>query len=434
MEQDAELLDYLKGDGMSDIALFSPETLIDPYSAYKQLRDEAPVCFIKEMNVHVVTRYDLLRDAIRRTEDFSSKFDAFLGGAQQMMFSVLDDEQKQRALEVASKMIVTPPTMLTLDEPEHTKYRSLVSRLFTASQINLNASDVRRVIDTNIEAMRGKSEIDFMEAFAFPVPLVIIADRLGIPEQDRDFFYEAAAAAASGLKMSPVSGEVLLKRMQLAVELQQLLIRLTNARRTEPREDMITILATSRLDDEDRLLTDGEVLSILNQFLVAGHETTTSTFGWGMLNLIRQPELVDRLRGNDKLIRTFVEETLRLEAPVQGLPRLVTRDTDLGGYALKQGDMLMLRFGAANRDERQFPNPDSLDVDREKPGLQMAFSSGVHHCIGAPLARQELNLGFQALLEAFSSFRLDESKAAPVADPSIILRGVPHLHIRYDSI
>jgi cytochrome P450 len=153
-----------------------------------------------------------------------------------------------------------------------------------------------------------------------------------------------------------------------------------------------------------------------------------------MLNLIRQPELVDRLRGNDKLIRTFVEETLRLEAPVQGLPRLVTRDTDLGGYALKQGDMLMLRFGAANRDERQFPNPDSLDVDREKPGLQMAFSSGVHHCIGAPLARQELNLGFQALLDAFSSFRLDESKAAPVADPSIILRGVPHLHIRYDSI
>ena len=215
MEQDAELLDYLTGDGMSEIELFSPETLINPYSAYKQLRDEAPVCFIKEMNVHVVTRYDLLRDAIRRTEDFSSKFDAFLGGAQQMMFSVLDDEQKQRALEVASKMIVTPPTMLTLDEPEHTKYRSLVSRLFTASQINLSASDVRRVIDANIDAMRGKSEIDFMEAFAFPVPLVIIADRLGIPEQDRAFFYEAAAAAASGLKMSPVSGEVLLKECSL---------------------------------------------------------------------------------------------------------------------------------------------------------------------------------------------------------------------------
>ena len=419
---------------MSEIQLFSPEALIDPYPAYKQLRDEAPVCFIKEMNIHVVTRYDLLRDAIRRTEEFSSKFDTFLGGAQQMMFSVLDEPQKLKAMEISSKMVVTPPTMLTLDEPEHTKYRSLVSRLFTVSQTKLSESDVRRVVEKSIETMRGKTRADFVEDFAFPVPLVIISDRLGIPEEDKAFFYEAATAAASGLKMSPVSGEVLLERLQLAVDLQQLLIRLMNERRAEPRDDMITILATATLQDEERLLSDGEVLSILNQFLVAGHETTASTFGWGMLNLIKQPELVDRLRGNEKLIRTFVEETLRLEAPVQGLPRLVTRDTTLGDYKLKQGDMIMLRFGAANRDERQFPNPDSVDIDREKPGMQMAFSSGIHHCIGAPLARQELNLGFHALLEAFTHFHLDESKTPPVADPSVILRGMPHLHICYDEV
>ena len=419
---------------MSDIQLFSPENLIDPYPAYKQLRDEAPVYFLKEMNIHVVTRYDLLRDAIRRTEEFSSKFDAFLGGAQQMMFSMLNDDEQKTAAEIVSKMVVTPPTMLTLDEPEHTRYRSLVSKLFTASQIKLSELDVKRIIEKNIQNLRGTGSADFMEAFAFPVPLEIISDRLGIPSEDKPFFYKAATAAAAGLKMSPVPGKELLERMQLAVDLQQLLIRLMNERRDDPREDMITILANSKLEDEGRLLTDGEGLSILNQFLVAGHETTTSTFGWGMLNLVKQPELCDRIRGDEKSIKTFVEETLRVEAPVQGLPRLVTRDTKLGDYPLKQGDLIMLRYGAANRDERQFPNPDLVDIDREKAGMQMAFGSGVHHCIGAPLARQELNLGFKALLDEFANFRLDASKAAPVADPSIILRGIPHLYIEYDSI
>lgn len=118
---------------------------------------------------------------------------------------------------------------------------------------------------------------------------------------------------------------------------------------------------------------------------------------------------------------------------MQGLPRLVTRDTELGGYALKEGDMLMLRYGAANRDERQFENPDDVDVERAKAGMQMAFGSGVHHCIGAPLARQELNIGFYELVEHFQDFALDASKGRPVADPSFILRGLPHLNVTYQE-
>jgi len=330
-----------------------------------------------------------------------------------------------------------PPTMLTLDEPEHTKYRSLVSQLFTGSQVKTAEGQVRAVIEANLEAMLAAAEhnggeIDFMQAFAFPVPLTIISDRLGIPEEDREFFYDAATAAAAGLRMSPVAAEEEVRRARLAVDLQQLLIRLIEARRLDPRDDMISILANSTLADEDRQLTHGECISILNQFLVAGHETTTSTFGWGMLILCRQPQIQDELRADPKLIRTFVEETLRFEAPVQGLPRLVTRDTELGGYPIKAGEFVMLRYGAANRDERQFENPDVVDVHRKKAGMQLAFGSGTHHCIGAPLARQELTLGFPALLERMQNIRLAPGHPEPEAEPSMILRNLPHLHIQFE--
>lgn len=413
------------------VQLFSPENMIDPYPAYKQLRDESPVYFMPEMNLHIVTRYDLLREAIKRTDDFSSRYDQFLGGAQQMMFASLSEEQQGQAMKINEQMIEIPPTMLTLDEPEHTQYRSLVSKLFTVSQVKLSEDDVRGVIERNIEAMRGKQAADFMEIFAFPVPLEIISDRLGIPKGDRTFFYEAATAAAAGLKMAPIAPEDLLHRMQLGLDLQRFLVGIVEARRKQPENDMITILANSKLEHEDRQLTHGEILSILNQFLVAGHETTTSTFGWGMLALCDNPELQEQMRGDEKRVKTFVEEVLRVEAPVQGLPRLVTKDTELGGYPLKEGDMMMLRYGAANRDERQFAEPDRVDLDREKAGMQMAFGSGVHHCIGAPLARQELNIGFYALMEHFSDFRLDEAKGRPVADPSFILRGLPELNVTY---
>jgi cytochrome P450 len=413
-------------------SLFETGTLQHPYAAYRWLRDNEPVHFEPMLNVHVVTRYDLVREAIRDTKTFSSRFDTFLGKSQEIMFNMAPPDVQARLRELQAQMTPTPPTMLTLDEPEHSRYRSLVSKLFTAAQMKLSEPGVMRVIDDTIAGFGDRRAMDFMDAFAFPVPLTIIAQRLGIPEADRAFFNDAATAAAAALRLSPLTPDEMVRRAELALDLQKLLIRLIEARRADPREDMITILATSKLADEDRHLTHGECLSILNQFLVAGHETTTSTFGWGMLILCQQPALQDQLRNDPKLVRTFVEEVLRLESPVQGLPRLVTRDTELGGYQLAAGSMIMLRYGAANRDERQFEDPDVVDVHREKAGMQLAFGSGVHHCIGAPLARQELNLGFPALLERMRNIRLAAGRPLPEAEPSFILRNLPELHIEFD--
>jgi cytochrome P450 len=417
---------------VDQIRLFDIETLKHPYDAYRLLRDERPVYHAPELNIHVVTRYDLIREAIRDTRTFSSRFDGFLQTSQRLMFESASPATQAELIRLNQAMTPVPPTMLTLDEPEHTHYRSLVAELFTASRIRASEPAVQAVIDQAIASLGEQTRLDFMQAFAFPVPLEIIATRLGIPTESRAFFEDAATAAAAALRLTPLAEDEMVRRAQLALDLQQLLISLVEARRSEPRDDMITVLANSRLEHADRLLTHGEIISILNQFLVAGHETTTSTFGWGMLLLCDNPGLEDQLRADPSRVRVFVEEALRLESPVQGLPRLVTRDTELGGYPLPAGAMVMLRYGAANRDERQFPDPDLVDLGREKAGAQLAFGSGVHHCIGAPLARQELNLGFPALLAHGRNFRLDPDQPRPEAEASFILRNLPSLHIVFD--
>lgn len=425
----------------SDVRLFDPATLIDPYPAYKALRDEAPVHHLPELGLWVVTRYDLIRQAIADTETFSNRFDSFLVASQGLALAAAPPEVRDEVLELGKRMILPVPTLLTQDPPDHARYRSLVGRLFTAGRVRRAERDVRAVVDEAADAFALQGGGDFMEGFALPVPLRIIADRLGIPEADRAFFYEAAASAADALRLSPLDPDELLHRARLALGLQTLLVRLIEEKRSDPGDDMISTLATSRLqaregaegpDGEDRPLTHGEALSILGQFLVAGHETTASAFGWGMLLLCRNPALQERIRGDEAAIRTFVEETLRIEAPVQGLPRLVTRDTELGGQRLEAGDFVMLRYGAGNRDERQFEAPDEVDLEREKAAMHLAFGSGLHHCIGAPLARQELNLGFAALLERIRDIRLSPDHPEPQAEPSFILRSLPHLFIAFD--
>ena len=418
-----------------DLAVRSPRRWSDPYPAYKTLRDTSPVHFEPNFGAWVVTRYDLVREALARHRDLLERVRGFPRARPRRSPSVARRLKfSGKLIALNKRMVPLPPTMLTLDEPGHTKYRSLVSQLFTGSQVKRGEAyrppgDRRGHRAPRIAAPDtdgGGAGADFVTEFGLPVPLRIIADRLGIPEREREFFNEAAAAAADALKLTPLTPEEMVHRARLAVDLQELLVSLVDARRETPSNDMIGLLANATLEAEGRTLTHGEILSILNQFLVAGHETTSSAFGWGMLLLCRHPVLQEELQGDAERLRTFVEETLRVEAPVQGLPRLVTRPTKLGDMRLEAGNLVMLRFGAANRDEREFEHPDTVDVHRKKAGRQLAFGSGIHHCIGAPLARQELRLGFGALLDAFVGFRLAEGPK-PAAEPSFILRNLPRL-------
>ncbi len=416
----------------SNINIFDPAVLSDPYEAYKELRAGPALHFVPEMNVHVATRYEIVREIIRDTKTFSSEYAAFFDQLRAAGIASASPEVSGE-LERLEKQIIPPvPTMLTLDEPGHTRYRSLVSALFTAKETRKSESAVRMVVDDTIASLGSAESIEFMESFAAPIPLRVIGQRLGIPEDDVPMFNRGATAAASGLRLTPLTGDQMIERAKTAVELQDLLVRLIEERRTSPGEDMISILANSKLEDENRYLEHGETLSILGQFLVAGHETTTSAFGWAMLLLCKNPEIEAQIASDPKMLGTFVEEALRLEAPVQGLPRLVTKDTNLEGYELKAGEIVFLRYGSANRDERKFDNADSCDLHRKKAGAHFAFGGGVHACIGAPLSRQELNLGWTALLQHGKNFRLSEGKPEPEAEMSFILRNLPELHVEFD--
>jgi cytochrome P450 len=418
---------------VNDINLFDPAVLVDPWEAYQRLRDESPVHFLAAGNMHVVTRYDLVLQVLRDTETYSSQYGPFIDATRQHWLESAAAPVREQFLKIAGQMLPPVDTLLTADPPTHKKYRSQVDRVFSAGNVRKMEPYVQQIIDESIDGFIYQGEVEFIQAFSLPVPLRIISDRLGVAAQDRPFFYEGATVAASSLRLTQHTDDEMLRRAQVLVDLQDFMVQLVQKRRQDPRDDMCTILAEVRLEDEGRLLNPAELWSILNQFLVAGHETTTSTFGWGMLLLCQNPDIQEQLAGDPRAIRTFCEEALRLEAPVQGLPRVVTKDTELGGYPLKAGAMLMLRYGAANRDERHFECPVKVDIHRKNAGSQLAFSAGIHHCVGAPLARQELNLGFAALLSRMKNFRIAPGHAQPKAEPSVILRSLPELYVEFDK-
>jgi cytochrome P450 len=417
---------------LSDIQLSSAETLIDPWETYRRLRDYAPVFRAEDLGLTIVSRYDLITEVLKDPETYSNA-SPFVAEVQIKSMLSAPPEIQKRLVELQADRVPQANTLLTADPPVHNRYRSQVSGLFTAGRVKKMQPYVDQIVAEAInDFIDDDGPIDFAERFAFPVPLRIIADRLGVPPEDREFFNDAATAMASLLRMKTPAPEEMLQQAEQNRQFEKYMIALVEKRRSDPKNDLCSALGAARLEEEDRPFNSAEIWSILSQFLVAGHETTTSTFGFAMELLCRNSEIQDRIRGDEKLIRNFVEEALRLEAPVQGLPRLVTRDTELAGVALKQGETLMLRYGAGNRDERQYPNPDEIDLDRPHPGSHLSFGSGTHHCPGAPLSRQELNRGILALLDRMENFRLSPDHPAPKPEPSLILRNLPELWIEFD--
>jgi cytochrome P450 len=417
---------------LSNIQLSSPETLIDPWETYRRLRDDAPVFRAKDLGLTIVTRYDLIMEVIKDPETYSNA-SPFVAEVQIKSMLAAPPEILKELMALQTDREPPANTLLTADPPVHTRYRSQVKGLFSAGRVKKMQPYVDEIVAEAIDGfIHEDGPVDFAERFAFPVPLRIIGDRLGVPPEDRDFFGEAATAMASLLRMKTPPPDEMLQQAKQNKALEKYMIGLVEKRRSDPRDDLCSALGAARLEDEDRAFNASEIWSILGQFLVAGHETTTSTFGFAMELLCKNPEVQDRIRGDEKLIRNFVEEALRLEAPVQGLPRVVTRDTELCGVPLKKGETLMLRYGAGNRDERQFPNPDEIDLDRPNPGAHLSFGSGTHHCPGAPLSRQELNRGILAILDRMENFRLSSVHPAPKPEPSLILRNLSELWIEFD--
>ena len=415
---------------LEDYDLFDTETLRCPYDFYTQLRNEAPVHELPGRDMHLVSNYALIREASRNTKVWSSTVARAIPMA---ALSESDADISMQIDEIVKTDVPIIETLLSVDPPEHAKYRTLVNKLFTSSRVKTLVPYIDELVTDLIDNFIDQGRTEYMSAFADLLPLNVIRTQMGVPDEDAEFFYRAAAGEAEILSMQQPSPERALERVQLHHDLQLYFLEACNKRRKDPKDDMLTVLVEARFEGE-RPLLDGEILSILGQFLVAGHETTSSALGGGMQLLIENPEQQQRLRDDPSLVRNFVEEILRLETPVQGLMRIATEDTELGGVFLAEGSIIMLRYAAANRDEAVFEQPEKLDVCRKNANRQLAFGSGIHACVGASLARQEMLSAFTLLLCRMKNFAYDTSQPEPQNKPSFLLRGLDHLHITYNKI
>lgn len=259
--------------------------------------------------------------------------------------------------------------------------------------------------------------------------MTVIATQLGVPMSDYDLFKTWSDAFVAQLSRM-ASADQQVEAARLIVEFQKYFAAKIEERRAEPKDDIISDIVHAQFENE-RPLDVPEMLSILQQLLVAGNETTTHCIAEGVLLLIENPDQHERLKADPGLIETFTEEVLRLATPTANMWRVATTDTDINGVPVPAGGMVQLRFSSANRDENVFDEPDDLDVGRANARSNIAFGHGVHMCIGASLARKELNVAFRVLLERLDDLSLACPKEELVYAPNVLLRGVSRLPIRF---
>ena len=387
---------------------FSAAMARNPYPIYAELRARAPVHRNRLLDAWVLSRHADVDAVLRDFRRFSN-----------------DQRKRDPVRRRRSTLPQIPyPTILFLDPPDHTRLRSLVNKAFTPKAVADLEPRIRRMTRTLLDAAADPAGFDLMETLANPLPVMVIADMLGVPVEDRAQFREWSNQRARILE--PTVGR---REFRIAEEASKSLdayfLSIIKARRIVPRDDIISALI--HVEEAGDRLTEGEMLGLLRLLLVAGNETTTNLIGNGMLALLRHPEQLRALRQDPGRIPAAVEELLRFDSPVQASLRLVLEDCEVNGIPLRRDDNVLLLNGAANHDPAVFDHPERLDIGRRENN-HVAFGRGIHFCLGAPLARLEGRVAIEVLLERYPSLRLMSDR--PAFRNSIVLRGLEALPVR----
>ena len=406
------------------------ELLEDPYPYYEHLRSRCTVQREPHHGVVMITGYEEALSVFRDPERFSSCTSVtgpFPG------FPVpLEGDDISDLIEQHRDSLPFSDQLPTFDPPKHTMHRGLLMRLLTPRRLKENEDAMWQLADRQLDEFLADGRCEYIRQYGNPFAMLVIADLLGVPEEDYDEFRQGLGQT-KGLGSS--SGHETLAHSPLEFLYGKFSTYIEDRRRS-PRNDVLTRMAEATYKDGS-IPEVIDVVRLAANLFAAGQETTVRLLGAAVQAMAEDPELQDRLRSNRELVPNFVEEMLRLESPVKGDFRLAKVPVTVGGVDLPAGTTVMLVQAAANRDPRKFPDPDALVVDRENAREHVSFGHGIHFCPGAPLARAEGRISIERLLERTTDIRISEAEHGPPGNrrfdyiPTFILRGVQRLHIEF---
>jgi hypothetical protein len=393
--------------------IFSPGFREDPYSAYEQIR-EAEGFHLSPVGIWVFARHEEC-SSILHSSSFSSDqrnsdiYKSFMEQASDTARRV--DAERQRVF-------------LFLDPPDHTRLRGLVSKAFTPRTVNDLKSRIEEIVKAVISDAKSKGGMDVIEDLAYPLPVTIISEMLGVPPEDFDTFKGWSGELARSLDPDiAVPDDVIRKREGSAQAFRAYFSDLIEDHRKTPKDDLLSALIAA--EDQGDKLTHDELLSTCVLLLIAGHETTVSLIGNGFLAMANHPDQFEALTSDPSKSRAAVEEVLRYDPPVQLTGRVALEDVQVGDSSIPSGSQTLLLLGAANRDPRVYEDPDSFDIGRGATA-HLSFGAGIHFCLGAPLARLEARIAFEELAKSCTGIELD---GKPAYRKNIVLRGLSELPI-----
>lgn len=393
---------------------FSPAVRFDPYPTYRALRAGWPVHWHPVFRAHLLTRYD---DITRVLRDPTMSVDrAALGDLDLLDLS-------------AETIDAIRVSLLMIDPPEHARIRGLVNKAFTPRVVEQLRPRIARVVDELLDAIdaRGERTMDLVTDLAYPLPVIVIAELLGVPAADRDRFKQWSDALA--VVLDPFSAGGRFDGVDRAfTESAAYFAEVFEERRRAPRDDLVSALVTA--EERGTVLSETELLSVCMLLLGAGHETTTGLLSNAVLALLRHPTERRALMEDPSLAPSAVEELLRYDSPVQMTDRVVRQAFEIDGHRIEAGEQVVLMLGAGNRDPARFEAPERLDLRREGP-RSLSFGHGIHFCVGAALARAETEIALTALLSRYPTLALARPPRPADYKVSMVLRGLETLPLRW---
>lgn len=410
---------------LDQMSLMDPQVQSNPYHFYELMHAHSPVYRLPETGAYVVSRYDDVRRVLLNHRQFSNVFGDSLLDMQSPEGRKLYEEI------LAARGWKHRMSLENADPPLHTKHRKLVETALTKMRVQALTPKIEKIIDDLIDGFIDKGQCEFVRDFAIALSGTIVAGMIGLDATQLDKFKRWADALLAPITHMMDLDEIV-ETANLEVELQLFLAEMYEDRTANPQDDLLTVLATKPADDGNLLPMD-EYQFIMRQMIAAGFDTLQSAMSHGLWLLIRYPDQMEKLRADLSLIPNFVEEVLRFESPVQGLLRRAVEDVEVAGVTIPKDSVVIVRYGAANRDEKQFKCPHQFDITRSNAATHLAFGNGVHFCVGRILARQELHSAYRALLTRLDNIRLDGNLPDPPHRPDLLLRTLKELRIRFDK-